>query len=128
MARSVIPRFTRAEAMIGFAALQVATKKVGTPRKLCAMLGISEQSIAQWKARAQPIPMHLVPLVVDIVKNPLVTPYTLRPDLWRVWMLLDTQLAECGVLTPDSLPPEPAVMQSRRRARAADPAMSCTSA
>ncbi len=88
MARLITPRFTQAQATIGFAALQIAARKVGTPRKLCRLLGISDQSIAQWKACSQPIPMHLVPFVVDGADNALVTPYTLRPDLWRMWMLL----------------------------------------
>ncbi len=116
MGRSVIPRFTQAEAMIAFAALQVAVRKVGGSRKLCAMLGISPQAIAQWKIRALPIPMHLVPLVVDIAQNPLVTPYTLRPDLWRVWKLLDRQLAACGVFKPGMLPRDPSTIPVARRA------------
>ncbi len=128
MARPIIPRFTQAEAMVAFAALNVAARKVGSPRRLCAMLGVSEQSIAQWKARSQPIPMQLVPLVVDIAKNPLVTPYTLRPDLWRVWMLLSKQLGACGVMKPGMLPRDPQTLKAKQRMPAVDPVLPCTGA
>jgi DNA-binding transcriptional regulator YdaS (Cro superfamily) len=80
----------------GIVAFELAVLVVGSQSRLARMIGASDQRISHWKVRDVAIPVEWVPQIVAAVGHPMVTPYTLRPDLSEMWDMLTPQLVACS--------------------------------
>lgn len=93
------PRLTpdmRVLARRGIVAFELAVLVAGGQNRLAEMIGATDQKISHWKLRDLAIPIDWVPHIVAALRHPMITPYTLRPDLGPYWDLLSPQLAACA--------------------------------
>jgi DNA-binding transcriptional regulator YdaS (Cro superfamily) len=90
------PPDMRALAKRGIAALELAVFIAGNQTNLARLIGTTDQRVSHWKLRDLAIPVDRVPEIVAALQHPMITPYTLRPDLAPFWDLLTPQLAACS--------------------------------
>ncbi|MFL9933596.1 YdaS family helix-turn-helix protein [Paraburkholderia sp. RL18-103-BIB-C] len=96
MGRTRLKPDMRVLAKRGIVAFELAVLIAGNQTRLAKMIGVSEQRISHWKVRDVAIPIEWVPHIVAVIGHPMVTPYTLRPDLSEVWDMLTPQLVACS--------------------------------
>jgi hypothetical protein len=80
----------------GIVAFELAIMLAGNQTRFAQRIGATDQKVSHWKLRDQAIPIDWVPPIVAAFDHPLITPYTLRPDLAPFWDLLTPQLAACA--------------------------------
>ena len=93
------PRLTpdmRVLARRGIVAFELAILIAGGQNRLAELIGATDQKVSHWKLRDLAIPVDWVPPIVAALRHPMITPYTLRPDLGSFWDALTPQLAECA--------------------------------
>ncbi|SPB18538.1 hypothetical protein NOV72_05738 [Caballeronia novacaledonica] len=75
-----------------FDGLMLAVSICDTQKELARRLDKNPSLVWRWLHRQGAVPVEYVPRVVQAVRDPRVTPYTLRPD-YPYWRLLAVQLA-----------------------------------
>lgn len=107
----------------GLLAFELAVRIAGDQTRFSKLIGATDQKVSHWKLRDNAIPLEWVPRIVAAIRHPLITPYSLRPDLASFWDLLAPQLADCAVgsvrrrsLTPSALQHALRPYQEQRRA------------
>lgn len=80
----------------GMVAFELAIMIAGNQTRLAERIGTNPQKVSNWKLRDQAVPVEWVPAVVAASAHPMITPYSLRPDMTKFWDVLAPQLAQCS--------------------------------
>jgi DNA-binding transcriptional regulator YdaS (Cro superfamily) len=80
----------------GMVALELAILLAGGQGNLARLIGSTDQKVSHWKLRDFAVPMPWAPRIAAALRHPMVTVYTLRPDLADFWDMLRPQLVACA--------------------------------
>lgn len=80
----------------GMFAFELAILLAGGQGRLAAMIGSTDQKVSHWKLRDLAVPVAWAPRIAAALDHPLITVYSLRPDLADFWNLLRPQLIACA--------------------------------
>jgi DNA-binding transcriptional regulator YdaS (Cro superfamily) len=83
----------------GYDALVLAVAICGSQKALAHRLGKHPSVVWNWLHRDGLVPLEHVARVVDVVDDPRITPFTLRPD-FDDWRLLAVQLVRADMGAP----------------------------